>query len=130
MKEIASMIFVNSQGQILLQLRDDKPTIPYPNMWTIPGGTIEEGETPEQAIEREMMEEMGIEAKAYRPFLILIKEPLFTEYVYRLDTDLDVATVKLTEGQRLKWFDKEELNDIQLAFEGNKIINAFVKSKA
>jgi hypothetical protein len=30
-----SIIFVNDQKQILLLLRDDKPGIPYPNMWDV-----------------------------------------------------------------------------------------------
>jgi len=30
-----SIIFVNDKKQILLLLRDDKPDIPYPNMWDV-----------------------------------------------------------------------------------------------
>jgi 8-oxo-dGTP diphosphatase len=56
----ASIIFVNDKSQILLFLRDDKPGIPYPNMWDIPGGHVEDGQTPEQCIVREMKEEMDL----------------------------------------------------------------------
>ena len=55
-----SIIFVNDKRQILLFLRDDKPGLPYRNMWDVPGGHAEDGETPEQCIVREMQEEMGL----------------------------------------------------------------------
>ena len=50
-------------------LRDDKPGIPYPNMWDIPGGHAEYGETPEQCIVREMKEEMDLNLEEIRVVL-------------------------------------------------------------
>ena len=48
---------------ILTILRDDIPTIPYPNMWDFPGGGREKGETPFECIKREVFEELGITIK-------------------------------------------------------------------
>lgn len=42
----AGIILLNSEDQILLILREDIPTIPYPNMWDLPGGHVEEGKLP------------------------------------------------------------------------------------
>lgn len=56
----AGIILLNRNNEVLLLLRDNKIDIPYPNMWDIPGGKVEEGESPEQALRREMMEEMSI----------------------------------------------------------------------
>ena len=47
-------------GRILTILRDDKPTIPYPNMWDLPGGGREGNETPFECVAREVYEELGI----------------------------------------------------------------------
>ena len=48
-------------GQILTILRDDKETIPYPNMWDLPGGGREGNETPFECVAREVYEELNIQ---------------------------------------------------------------------
>src|SRR5690554_6121717 len=58
-RQVVSAMLYNARGQVLLQLRDDKPGIPYPNHWTLFGGQVEKGETPDQAIRRELQEELG-----------------------------------------------------------------------
>ncbi len=47
--------------KILTILRDDKPTIPYPNMWDLPGGGREGNETPFECVAREVYEELSIQ---------------------------------------------------------------------
>jgi 8-oxo-dGTP diphosphatase len=46
-------------NHFLMQLRDNIPTIPYPAHWALFGGHIEPGETPEVAVQREILEEIG-----------------------------------------------------------------------
>ena len=48
------------EGQILTILRDDKETIPYPNLWDLPGGGREGNESPFECAAREVYEELGI----------------------------------------------------------------------
>ena len=64
----ASIIFINDKQHILLFLRDDKRGIPYPNMWDVPGGHVEENETPKECIIREMKEEMDLKLKDFQLF--------------------------------------------------------------
>lgn len=47
--------------KILTILRDDKETIPYPNMWDLPGGGREGNETPFECVAREVYEELNIQ---------------------------------------------------------------------
>ena len=46
--------------KLLTILRDDKVSIPYPNMWELPGGGREGEETPFECVQREVFEELGL----------------------------------------------------------------------
>jgi 8-oxo-dGTP diphosphatase len=52
---------IEHQGRILAcqRARDGRPEL----MWEFPGGKIEPGETPQQALVRELREELGVTAK-------------------------------------------------------------------
>jgi len=119
-----SIIFVNNKQQVLLFLRDDIPTIPFPNMWDVPGGHVEAGETPEDCITREMKEEMEIELADFSLFSIE-EFPDRIEYTYWKKSNLEIEKITLHEGQRLKWFGREEVEQTELALGFNEILNAF-----
>ncbi|MCB6406268.1 MULTISPECIES: NUDIX hydrolase [Streptococcus] len=51
------------EDRILTILRDDKPSIPWPNMWELPGGGREGEETPFECVQREVFEELGLKLK-------------------------------------------------------------------
>ena len=58
--------------RLLTILRDDKASIPYPNMWDMPGGGREAEETPFECVEREVFEELGL--KLEEADIVWIKE--------------------------------------------------------
>ncbi len=47
------------EGKFLLQLRDNFPHILYPDRWGLFGGHLEAGETPEEGLKRELIEEIN-----------------------------------------------------------------------
>jgi 8-oxo-dGTP diphosphatase len=55
MMPAVSAIITNEQGEILLQKRSDNL------QWSTPGGAIDPGEEPAQALVREVLEETGLE---------------------------------------------------------------------
>jgi 8-oxo-dGTP diphosphatase len=57
-REVAIAILYQA-GQYLMQLRDPIPTIVYPGHWGMFGGHLDEGETAETAVWRELAEEIG-----------------------------------------------------------------------
>ena len=120
----SSIIFVNDQQQVLLFLRDDKPGLPYRNMWDIPGGHVEPNETPEQCIVREMKEEMNINLQDFQ--LLCRKEfDDRIEYTYWKNENLNISEINLMEGQRLKWFTRQEAAETELAYGFNEIVEEF-----
>ena len=51
---------VTQQGAILLCQRHDGPHLPL--LWEFPGGKIDDGESPAEALARELAEELGVES--------------------------------------------------------------------
>ncbi len=47
------------KDKFLMQLRDNIPNISYPGQWGLFGGHMEAGETPDIAVKREVLEEIG-----------------------------------------------------------------------
>ncbi len=59
-KKVAAAV-IEREGRVLIARRRGGP---FAGFWEFPGGKIEAGETPEQGLERELAEELGIRAVA------------------------------------------------------------------
>ncbi len=57
---------MRADGRILMSKRFDPKNRGMHHRWEFPGGKLEFGETPRQAVEREVLEEVGIRATAER----------------------------------------------------------------
>ena len=62
-RKIVSALLFSKDGKILMGKKDPSKGGVYPDVWHIPGGGIDEGETMEQTLAREVLEEVGIEVK-------------------------------------------------------------------
>ena len=60
LQEVVSVILMADNSSFLLQLRDDKPSIVFPDHWGLFGGTIESGESVCEAASRELEEEIEL----------------------------------------------------------------------
>lgn len=133
MEKIASIIFENDKGEFLLYLRDGKPGIPFPYHWDLFGGHIEEGETPDQALVREVKEELDYDLKEYKFF----KEYLCLEgdaypnikFIYSGKINLPIEDITLLEGERLQYFSKEEIPYVKFANILKTIVMEFINAK-
>lgn len=65
--EAAVAVILREDGQVLLGQRPEGK--PWSGWWEFPGGKIEPGETPFHALQRELHEELGIEAVEAFPWL-------------------------------------------------------------
>lgn len=66
--EVAAGVIVDGDGRFLLGQR--APGTFYPGYWEFPGGKVEPGESPAQALVRELDEELGIRVRGLRPWLV------------------------------------------------------------
>ena len=121
----AGIIFLNSNNEVLLLLRDNNQSIPYPSMWDIPGGKVEKNEIPEETVKREMKEEMEIsDLGEIKLFNIFTSENL-TDYIFWKRFDIIPEDIKLQEGQKIKYFNREQIRDMKLAFNYNEVLEKF-----
>jgi 8-oxo-dGTP diphosphatase len=119
MKEIAAIILENDKGEFLLYLRDNKPDIPFPDHWDLIGGHVEEGETPEEALFREVKEELDIDLKDYtfyKKYECLTGDAYENiKYIYYGKINLPIEEITLLEGVRPQYFSREEILDVKFA---------------
>jgi 8-oxo-dGTP diphosphatase len=109
---VAAVALIDSDGRILIAKRPEGKTLA--GLWEFPGGKVEAHERPEEALIRELMEELGINVEesciapltfashAYDDFHLLM--PL---YVCRRWKGLAQGL----EGQELKWVFAKDLRN-------------------
>lgn len=67
-RDAAAAIIYLDDGRYLMQHRDDKPGIFYPDHWGLFGGAMELGENAETALRRELKEEIDLDVSELRHF--------------------------------------------------------------
>lgn len=123
---VKSIIFNRDIGRVLLIQRSGNDSIGA-NTWENAGGNVEYGETPEEAIKREIREETGIteiiiERVAYVT-LVNTEEPyLIIAYLCEAKTE---AVTLSNEHQAFIWADKDECRNML----PKAIIDDFEKNK-
>jgi 8-oxo-dGTP diphosphatase len=102
---------VDADGRVLLAQRP--PGKDMAGLWEFPGGKIRDGETPEDALVRELKEELGIQTSvacllpaafashAYEKFHLLM--PLYICRNWQ-------GNVQALEGQELRWVKPQDLS--------------------
>lgn len=106
MGDIAACLLFDRDGALLIYLRDDKPTIPFPNHWDLFGGHIEAGEEPEEALRRELEEELRVRptaVKFWRAWEVTEGDVVpHTKYLYVAWVAEAARELTLYEGQELR----------------------------
>ena len=103
-----ALAMLERQGRWLLQLRDDIDGIVHPGTWGLFGGHLDPGETPEQALRRELIEEINWVAGEL-PFWFTHRNPQRVAHFFRTALPVPLEALDLREGQDLVLAPLEEL---------------------
>jgi 8-oxo-dGTP pyrophosphatase MutT (NUDIX family) len=110
--DAVAAILINEDSRYIMQLRDGKSGIFYPDHWGCFGGAVEKGESPVMALRRELQEELEFEAHEVTRFTQFDFDfsPLGYSKVYRIYFEVAVTASAfrrfvLHEGAALKAFD-------------------------
>lgn len=118
-------IIVNDEGKILMVKRVDGDDHLFPGMWGLPGGHIDEGETPLQAVIREVKEEINLDIEDTQPILEYIDKESNTAIHYTI-CQSSPSSILLIEGAELtnfKFVNKEERKELSVIPGLNEIID-------
>ncbi len=108
---LVALAILSSGSRVLLVQRPDDG--PLPGLWQFPGGKVEFGEHPWDALRREIREELGLR---------IARGPLFGLYSYVYDMEgqrvhyvlaayrVRIPRVKVKEKEGLRWVSLEDLH--------------------
>ena len=112
---VAALLVVDD-GRYLMQLRDEKPMIFFPGHWGLFGGGIEPGETPEEALFRELDEELALRPERADIFtrfdfdLTTLGQKRVFRLIYEVPiTAAEAASVVLGEGAAVAALTAEDI---------------------
>lgn len=109
---VVAVVLIDRDGRVLLSQRPSGKSMA--GLWEFPGGKVENGEVPEEALIRELKEELGIDtwssclaplsfaSHSYEDFHLLM--PVFVCRKW-------VGSPTPMEGQALKWVNRDKLKD-------------------
>jgi len=120
---VAAGVVEDATGRILIAQRP--PKVDQGGLWEFPGGKIEPGETPLDALHRELMEEIGIAVESAEPMLVVRHDYPSRRVVldiWRVRRFSGVARGCL--GQPIRWVSPDELVDFQFPAANRFIVAA------
>ena len=121
--EVAAGVIVNSASRVLIAQRPDHQHMG--GLWEFPGGKVEPGETPHQALARELKEELGVVVKHASPLIAIrhdYPDRKVRLHVWRVEAYTGTPTG--LQGQAIRWVEREDLGQFAFPAANRPIVTA------
>ncbi|MFW6359399.1 MAG: NUDIX hydrolase [Chroococcales cyanobacterium] len=103
-----AIAILSQNGQFLMQLRDNIPGIIFPGHWGFFGGHLEPGENPEEALKRELFEEIGYNVPESSLFRTYTTSEVI-RHVFHVPLTVTLDALELYEGWDMALFTPAEI---------------------
>lgn len=110
---VVAAVIRGQDGRYLLARR--LPGAHLGGLWEFPGGGVEDGELPEEALVRELREELGVTIRILGPRTFAWhREPGRTVLILFYNAEITDGEPKGLLGQEVGWFASRELSGLQV----------------
>jgi len=126
--EVVAGVIKDKQGLILAVQRGESSKIYISEKWEFPGGKIEEGESREEALVRELSEELNINTTIGE--LVMTVDHTYPDFrliMHAFHCEIISGELTLTEHLDQKWLGASELKDLDWAAADVPIVDKLIR---
>ena len=129
-KNLTTLCYMEQEGCYLMLHRIKKKHDMNQDKWLGVGGHLEEGESPEECLLREVKEETGLQLLSYRQrgIVSFVSDQYPDEYMFLYTSDQFEGTITDCEEGQLEWVPKEKTSQLPL-WEGDLIFFELLKDE-
>lgn len=122
MYKLSTLCYIKRDDSILMLHRVKKKNDINKGKWIGVGGHFEDGESPEECLIREVLEETGLKLTSYkfRAIITFLYDKDITEYMHLYTADEFFGEMIECDEGNLSWVPKSKLLDLEL-WDGDKI---------
>ncbi len=124
MKHAACLIGYDAKGKVLF-LQRSRTDHTCPGKFCLPGGGVEDGESQEKALIREIWEETHIRLSSYSYFRSLVNDHIKITYFSGF---LDEEIILNEESEQFLWVDQQTIDNLEIAWNQKDIVKDFWKA--